>query len=77
MALHSIRRTGWLCLLGFVPLASFVFYIWLAWTVPGEHGRTQWWTLWFLLPGVNLIAFYAYAFTFPQPDGLRPAFARG
>ena len=75
VALHTIRRSGWLCLLGLIPIASFFFFIWLAWIVPGEHGRTQWWTLAFLIPGVNLVAFYVYAFTLAQPSGPRIALA--
>jgi hypothetical protein len=61
--LHSIRRSGWLCLLGLIPLVSLVFYIWLACVIPGEHGRTKWWILAFLIPGVNIVAYYVYAFT--------------
>ena len=75
VALRSIRRSGWLCLLGLIPLVGVVFYIWLAWVVPDEHGRTRWWTLAFLIPGVNLIAFYVYAFTLAQPSGPRIALA--
>jgi AhpC/TSA family len=61
--LHSIRRSGWLCLLGLIPLVSLVFFIWLACVIPGEHGRTKWWILGFLIPGVNIVAYYVYAFT--------------
>lgn len=75
VVLHSIRRSGWLCLLALIPVAGLVFYVWLAWVVPGEHGRTRWWTLAFLLPGVSLVAYYAYAFTLPQPSGPRMALA--
>jgi hypothetical protein len=66
--LHSIKRSGWLCLLGLLPLVSFVFVLWLVFVVPTEHRRTQWWSLPFLIPGVNLIAYYAYAFTL-DPNG--------
>jgi hypothetical protein len=75
VVLHSIRRSGWLCLLTLIPIANFFFLIWLAWVVPEEHRRTHWWTLAFLMPGVNLIAFYVYAFTFSRPDASRVAFA--
>lgn len=74
--LHSIRRSGWLCLIGLIPYVGIVFYIWLACVVPGAHGRSKWWILPFLIPGINLIAFYAYAFTLPQaPNRAKPAFA--
>ena len=61
--LHSIKRSGWLCILGLIPFVSLVFYIWLICVIPGEHGRTRWWILLFLIPLVNVIAYYVYAFT--------------
>lgn len=75
VALRSIRRSAWLCLLVLVPGVDVLFLIWLAWLVPAEHGRTQWWTLAFLVPGVNLVAFYVYAFTLPRPNDPRIALA--
>jgi uncharacterized membrane protein YhaH (DUF805 family) len=61
--LHSIKRSGWLCLLGLVPLVGLIFYIWLIVVIPREHGRTGWWTLLFLIPLLNVFAYYAYAFS--------------
>ncbi|HUZ14811.1 MAG TPA: hypothetical protein VMU72_01370 [Gaiellaceae bacterium] len=61
--LHSVKRSGWLCILGLIPLLSFVFYLWLILVIPTEHRRTAWWTLAFLIPGVNVVAYFAYAFT--------------
>jgi uncharacterized membrane protein YhaH (DUF805 family) len=61
--LWSIGRSGWLCLLGLVPLVNLVFDIWLIIVVPRTHGRSGWWTLAFIIPVVNLFAFYWYAFT--------------
>jgi hypothetical protein len=61
--LHSIKRSGWLCLLVLIPLVNLIFAIWLIVVIPREHGRTGWWTLLFLIPLVNLFAFYAYAFS--------------
>ena len=61
--LWSIGRSGWLCLILFVPLANIVFEIWVAFVVPQTHGRSGWWTLWFIIPLVNIVAFYWYAFT--------------
>ena len=61
--LHSIKRSGWLCILGLIPIVSLVFAIWLAFVIPVDHGRTRWWALAFLIPLVNLFAFYVYAFT--------------
>ena len=61
--LHSIKRSGWLCILGLIPFVSLIFYIWLICVIPVDHGRTRWWILAFLIPLVNVIAYYAYAFT--------------
>jgi uncharacterized membrane protein YhaH (DUF805 family) len=64
--LHSIRRSGWLCILGLIPYVGIIFFIWLACVIPGDHGRTRWWILAFLIPVVNFVAFYVYAFTMPR-----------
>jgi hypothetical protein len=61
--LWSIERSGWLAILGLIPIVAIVFAIWLVFTLPADHGRTRWWGLAFLIPGVNVIAFYVYAFT--------------
>jgi hypothetical protein len=64
--LWSIGRSGWLCILGLVPLVALVFDIWLAFVVPAGHGRTRWWALAFLIPLAQLAAFYVYAFTLQE-----------
>jgi hypothetical protein len=61
--LQSIRRSGWLCLLGLFPLTAIFFYLWLICVLPGRHGRTRWWIPALLIPLVNLFGYYAYAFT--------------
>ena len=73
--LHSIRRSGWLCVLGLIPYLGLIFLIWLGCVVPGTHGRTRWWILAFLIPGVNIVAFFAYAFTLPSPSASRAVLA--
>lgn len=73
--LHSIKRSGWLCILGLIPVVSFVFYLWLICVIPSDHGRTRWWILAFLIPLVNVFAYYAYAFTldpYAQAHGAGP-----
>jgi uncharacterized membrane protein len=64
--LWSVRRSGWMVLLSIIPLVGLIFGIWLVCIVPAEHGRNVWWRLPFLIPVVQLAAFYVYAFT--QPD---------
>jgi hypothetical protein len=61
--LRSIGRSGWLAVLSVIPLVALGLYIWVAFRVPTEHGRTSWWTLPFLIPGANVVAFWVYAFT--------------
>ena len=66
--LRSIGRSGWMCLLAIIPLVNIVFGIWLAFTVPAEHGRTRWWGLAFIIPVLDFFAFYAYAFTLARAN---------
>jgi hypothetical protein len=61
--LWSIDRSGWLCLIGLLPLVGIVFSIWMLFAVPGHHGRTRWWGAAFFVP---LIGMYSYAFTLPE-----------
>jgi hypothetical protein len=61
--LHSIRRSGWLLRPWPDPVCELVFYIWLVCVVPGNHGRTRWWILPFLIPFATVIPFWVYAFT--------------
>ena len=61
--LWSIDRSGWLSLLGLIPLVNIVFSLWLVFTMPAYHGRTRWWGLGLLVP---LIGTYSYAFTLPE-----------
>jgi hypothetical protein len=63
----TIGRSPWLSLLVFVRyIGSLLTLIWIAVEVPPRHRRPGWWTLGFLIPGVNLIAFWYYAFTLPH-----------
>jgi hypothetical protein len=55
-----------------IPYLGLIFLIWLACVVPGAHGRTRWWILPFLIPGVNIVAFFAYAFSLPSSAVSRP-----
>jgi hypothetical protein len=64
---ETIRRNGWLGLLVFIPYVGFlVVYVWIAVGIPARHGRSGWWTLAFLIPGINFAAFWWYAFTLSQ-----------
>jgi hypothetical protein len=70
--LQSTGRSGWMCLINLIPIAGLVFAIWAAFIVPSSHGRTRWWAAPFMIPGVNYIAFWIYAFTL-ETGGQAPA----
>ena len=70
---ESIGRSGWFSLLVFIPtVGPLVLLIWTAVELPAQHGRSRWWTLPLILPVVNLVAYWFYAFTLPRRE---PAFA--
>jgi hypothetical protein len=58
--LWSIGRSGWLAILGLVPIVNLVFALWLLFALPSTHGRSLLWALGLLVP---LVGIYAYAFT--------------
>jgi hypothetical protein len=64
--LRSIRTSAWATLLLLVPIASLVFSIWAAFTVPSRHGRSTLWGVWFVLPLLNIVGFWFYAFSLPR-----------
>lgn len=63
---RSIGTSAWLAIGVVIPLANLTIAIWAAFTVPVRHGMSRWWTLPFLIPFVNYVAFWAYAVTLPQ-----------
>jgi hypothetical protein len=65
---ESMRRSGWLALLVLVPTVGAVaVLVWTAAELPRGHGRSQWWTLPLVIPGLNLVGYWIYAFTLPKP----------
>lgn len=70
---ESMGRSGWFSLLVFIPtVGPLALLVWTAVRVPPHHGRSRWWTLAFIVPGLNLIGYWFYAFTLPRNE---PAFA--
>jgi hypothetical protein len=64
-----IGKSGWYSLLAFVPyVGGLVLLLWTAVELPAQHSRSRWWTLLLLIPGVNLVANWFYAFTLPRND---------
>jgi len=69
--LWSMNRSGWMMLIGLIPLIGIIWSIWFAIEMPAYHGRTRWWAAaYFFLP---LIGYYLYAFTLDVFDVQRSA----
>lgn len=66
---ESVGRTGWLSLMVFIPtVGPLVAAIWTAVEMPPRHARSRWWTLVLLIPGVNLVGYWFYAFTLAREE---------
>src|SRR5215212_3888889 len=50
--LESIDKSGWWALL-----------LVTGWEAPVRHDRSRWWRVALILPGVNVLAYWVYAFT--------------
>jgi hypothetical protein len=74
--LEVMERNGWLWLLVLIPYVGWlVLFLWSAVGVPRRHGRSWAWTVAFIVPVANILAFWAYAFTLPEERRNRLAFA--
>ena len=68
---ESIGQSGWFGVLAFFPAVAIFISLWLAIAVPPAHGRSRWWTAVLVVPLVNLVGYWVYAFTTPvrrEPD---------
>jgi predicted MFS family arabinose efflux permease len=64
---ESIGRSGWLAMLSFIPyIGWFGVPLWTGIEMPAHHGRTRWWTAILAVPLLNLVGYWAYAFTLPK-----------
>jgi hypothetical protein len=64
---ESLGKSGWLGMLAFVPYVGFlVLPVWTGIEIPAHHGRTRWWTAILAIPLLNLVGYWAYAFTLPK-----------
>jgi len=61
--LRSMKASGWLVLLAFVPLVNLVFALWFLFATPARHGRTRLWGVCFLIPVLGTIGLWVYAYT--------------
>jgi hypothetical protein len=67
--LESVGQSGWAALAVLIPtLGSLVLLIWVALAAPPRHGRSRWWSLAFILPGLNFVAYWLYALTLERRD---------
>src|SRR3954447_18700999 len=75
--LRAARRSGWLAfLLLLSALGALILDIMIALNLPRSQGRSGWWTLALMLPVVNIVAYFVYAFTLePRPAELQPSSA--
>ena len=60
---QSIGVSAWLTCIAVLPYVGLLVGLWAAWAVPDRHERSWLWSLWFIVPGLNLIGFWVYAFT--------------
>jgi hypothetical protein len=68
---ESIGRTSAFSALALIPYAGdLILSVWTAIEVPSRHGRSRWWIAGLIVPGLNLIAYWAYAFTLPKQTTL-------
>jgi len=54
---------------------NIFFGLWAAFTIPARHSRTSAWGIWFILPLVNIIGFWVYAFTLHDERVSQSSFA--
>jgi hypothetical protein len=70
---ESIGRSSSWAALALIPyLGDLVLAVWTALEVPVRHERSRWWIAALVIPGVNLISYWVYAFTLPRQPA--PAF---
>lgn len=64
---EAVGKSGWYSLLAFIPyVGGLILLLWTAVELPSHHGRSRWWTVVLMIPGVNLIGYWFYAFTLPR-----------
>jgi hypothetical protein len=71
--LRVCRQSAWWALLFLLPyLGILVLIVWVSIAVPPANGRSQWWTLALLVPGVSTVAWWVYALTVEEPRPVTP-----
>ena len=70
---QSIGVSAWLTCIAVLPYVGLLVGLWAAWAVPDRHERSWLWSFWFIVPGLNLIGFWVYAFTLTPATELMAA----
>lgn len=60
---ESTGQSGWFAVLALIPMVGLLISIWMAFAVPVAHGRSRWWIVALLVPGLNLAGYWLYALT--------------
>jgi uncharacterized membrane protein YhaH (DUF805 family) len=61
---HATDRSGWFALLLLIPtIGGLVLTVMMAFDVPDHHGRSKWWIPALIVPVLNLVGYWGYAFT--------------
>jgi membrane associated rhomboid family serine protease len=74
---RSIGSSGLKVLFLWIPVVNLAMLIYLAYTVPTRHGRSQAWTLWFVIPLLNIVGFWVYAYTLTPSSTSNPVYSVG
>ena len=67
VVLKSAGHNPWWAIVCALPVVGLLMWIWLAFDVPGAHGRSWAWVLALIVPGIGAIGYWFYAFTLPAP----------
>lgn len=74
---QATDRSGWLALLILIPtLGVLILTVMMAFDIPDHQGRSKWWIAALIVPVVNLIGFWAYAFTLTNQSTVEAETAR-
>ena len=75
---RSIGSSGWNVLFFCIPVVGLAMLFYFAYIVPTRHGRSQAWTLWFVIPIGNIAGLWVYAYTLtPSSSTPNPVYSVG
>jgi hypothetical protein len=66
---EAMGKSGWYALIAFVPyVGQLGLLVWTAIELPQRHRRSGWWTAALIVPLVNVIGYWWYAFTLERDE---------